>query len=47
LDGRIVGNWSPSARDGGIDLFEEGLILPEPALTRQLAAYRASVSPGQ
>ena len=47
LDGRIVGNWSPSARDGGIDLFEESLILPEPAFTRQLAAYRASVSPGQ
>ena len=21
LDGRIVGNWSPTARDGGIDLF--------------------------
>ena len=47
LDGRIVGNWSPSARDGGIDLFEECLCLPEPALARQLAAYRASVAPGK
>lgn len=47
LDGRIVGNWSPAARDGGIDLFQEGLCLPEPALSRQLAAYRAAVTPGK
>ena len=45
LDGRIVGNWTPAARDGGIDLFREGLRLPEPALARQLAAYRASMAP--
>jgi hypothetical protein len=47
VDGRIVGNWSPSARDGGIDLFEEGIILPALPLARQLAAYRASVAPEQ
>lgn len=47
LDGRIVGNWSPAARDGGIDLFQTGLRLPEPALARQLAAYRASVAPAR
>ena len=47
LDGRIVGNWSPAARDGGIDLFQTGLSLPEPALARQLAAYRASVAPAR
>ena len=47
LDGRIVGNWSPSARDGGIDLFQKGLTLPEPALARELAAYRAFAAPGK
>ena len=47
LDGRIVGNWSPTARDGGIDLFQTGLRLPDPALARQLASYRASVSPSR
>jgi hypothetical protein len=47
LDGRIVGNWTPSARDGGIDLFQEGLCLPAPSLARQLAAYRASAAPGK
>ena len=47
LDGRIVGNWSPTARDGGIDLFHKGLALPDPALARQLAAYRASMAPSK
>ena len=47
LDGRIVGNWSPTARDGGIDLFQEGLSLPAEALARQLAAYRAFAIPGK
>jgi len=45
VDGRIVGNWSPAARDGGVDLFREGITIGEPALSRQLAAYRASVAP--
>ena len=47
LDGRIVGNWSPSARDGGIDLFQEGQSLPAEALTRQLAACRDFVVSGK
>ena len=46
LDGRIVGNWSPTARDGGIDLFQEGFHLPEPALAHELAAYSAFAAPG-
>ena len=47
LDGRIVGNWSPTARDGGIDLFQEGLSLPAEALARPFAAYRAFAVPGR
>lgn len=47
LDGRIVGNWSPAARDGGIDLFQEGQCLPPEALARQLAAYRAILPPAR
>ena len=47
LDGRIVGNWSPAARDGGIVLFQEGLTLPPEALARQFAAYRAFTARGR
>jgi len=42
LDGEIVGNWSPSAPDGGIRLFKE-VLLPPDQVRKQLDAYRTSI----
>ena len=38
LDGKVVGNWSPSAQDGAIKLFQE-VSLPEDQVQKQLDAY--------
>ena len=38
LDGEVVGNWSPSAKDGAIKLFQE-VSLPEDQVQKQLDAY--------
>ena len=42
LDGEVVGNWSPSAPDGGIRLFKD-VSLPEEQVREQLEAFRASI----
>ena len=42
LDGEVVGNWSPSAPDGAIKLFQD-VSLPEDQVRKQLEAYRAGV----
>lgn len=39
LDGEVVGNWSPSAPDGGITLFKD-VSLPENQVQKQLETYR-------
>ena len=38
LDGEVVGNWSPFAKDGAIKLFQE-VSLPEDQVQKQLDAY--------
>ena len=38
LDGEVVGNWSPSAKNGAIKLFQE-VSLPEDQVQKQLDAY--------
>ena len=43
LNGEIVGNWSPSARDGGPVLFDDTTTLPPDSLHQQLAAYCATI----
>ncbi len=42
LDGEIVGNWIPSAKDGGVTFFKEGLSVPETLVRQQLASFRAA-----
>lgn len=42
LDGEIVGNWHPSARDGGISVFKEGVSLPEDSLNKSLEQFYAA-----
>ena len=42
LDGEVVGNWSPSAPDGAIKLFQD-VSLPEDQVRKQLETYRAGV----
>ena len=38
IDGEIVGNWSMTSKDGGINIFKDNLIIPEDSpLHRQLA----------
>ena len=44
LDGEIVGNWSPTAPDGALRLFDAPQSPIEP-FQRQLATYRATVNP--
>lgn len=42
LDGEIVGNWHPSAKDGGISVFKEGVTLPEDSLRKSLEQFNAA-----
>ena len=42
LDGEIVGNWRPSAEDGGVTLFKEGADLPEAAAKAEVERFRAA-----
>ena len=42
LDGEIVGNWHPSAKDGGISVFKDGLTLPEDGVKKSLEQYYAT-----
>ena len=39
LDGYIVGNWSPTARDGSLTLFDDTTSLPSDSFQSALAAY--------
>ena len=43
LDGFIVGNWSPSAHDGGLTLFDEETTVPAEPFHAQLATYRTTL----
>ncbi len=45
LDGEIVGNWHPSARDGGITVFKEGVSLPESASQKAWQSFLGAKSP--
>ena len=42
LDGEIVGNWHPSAKDGGISVFKEGILLPEESTKKSLEQFYAT-----
>ena len=42
LEGEIVGNWHPSAKDGGISVFKEGVSLPEASLKKSLVQFYAA-----
>ena len=41
LDGEIVGNWRPSEADCGVSVFKEDVVLPEEALTREIARFKS------
>ena len=41
LDGEIVGNWRPSEADCGVSVFKEDVLLPEEALTREIARFKS------
>ncbi len=43
LDGYIVGNWSPSAHNGGLTLFDESTAVPTEPFHAQLATYRSAL----
>ena len=43
LDGYIVGNWSPSAHDGDLTLFDEATTVPTEPFHTQLATYRSTL----
>ena len=43
LDGYIVGNWSPSAHDGDLTLFDESTTVPTEPFHAQLATYRSAL----
>ena len=47
LDGEIVGNWSPTSKDGGFKIFKPGLSIPEETLAAQFEIYRGFVNPGR
>ena len=38
--GEIIGNWSPTSKDGGFDIFKPGLSISEYALSAAFDAYR-------
>ena len=42
LDGEIVGNWHPSAKDGGVSVFKEGVTLPEDSLRKSWDRFYAA-----
>ena len=44
LDGYIVGNWSPTARDGSLTLFDDTTSLPSDSFQSALATYRSTLS---
>lgn len=46
IDGEIVGNWSPTSKDGGFSFFKTDLSISEYALSANLDAYRRFVSGG-
>ena len=43
LDGYIVGNWSPSAHDGDLTLFDDSTTVPTEPFHAQLATYRSTL----
>ena len=43
-DGEIVGNWKPSAKDGGVTIFRSGVSVPQELIDRQVAIYTATFS---
>ena len=43
LDGYIVGNWSPSAHDGDLTLFDDSTTIPTEPFHAQLATYRSTL----
>ena len=44
LDGEIVGNWSPTSKDGRFELFKPGISIPEDTLTARFTSYRQFIS---
>ena len=45
LDGYIVGNWSPTARDGGLTLIDDTTSLPSDSFRSALTTYRSTLPP--
>ena len=43
FDGEIVGNWKPSAPDGGVRVFKEGTDIPQAFVAKQVSLYRKSM----
>ena len=43
LDGYIVGNWSPTAHDGGLTLFDDDTSLPTEPFHAALSTYRSTI----
>ena len=43
-NGEIVGNWKPSAKDGGVTIFKSGVSVPKELIDRQVAIYSATFS---
>ncbi|MBO6248756.1 MAG: AlkZ family DNA glycosylase [Bacteroidales bacterium] len=39
LDGEIVGNWKPSAKDGGVTIFKSGVSVPQELIAEQVRGY--------
>lgn len=44
LDGEIIGNWSPTSKDGGFEIFKYGISIPKDALAASFSAYRQFVN---
>ena len=38
-NGEIVGNWKPSAKDGGVTIFKSGVRVPKELLSAQVRNY--------
>lgn len=41
FDGKIVGNWSPSGKDMGIDIFKDDMAISHETLQDRIAKYQA------
>lgn len=41
-NGKVVGNWKPSSKDGDVSLFKEGLDIPAESMEKAINTYHAA-----